>query len=194
MFQSRAIRTLVFLAAAMFLGAVLLLMMNTAPIRLETPPALSAQTPPAYHQLVLEQLTIPLQVERWRHIVVGSHSSEAAGVWQQSHFVIETDSRGQVQVRSTPLWRSQQAGRYSNVPGHDYNVDGIGISLAGDFDLHAPTEAQMDALAGLVRELQTTCNINQDRVYLYRELTNSPRPGAKFHAHDFHTLVLPLGR
>ncbi|MCY2931329.1 MAG: peptidoglycan recognition family protein [Planctomycetota bacterium] len=194
MFQSRAIRTLAFLAAAMFLGAVLLLMMNTAPIRVETPAALSSEPLPPYHQLVLDHLAIPLQVEKWRHIVVGSHLPEAAGVWQQSHFVIETDARGQVQVRPTPLWRSQQAGRYSNVPGHDYNADGIGISLAGDFDLHAPTEAQMDALAGLVRELQTICNINHDRVYLYRELTNTPRPGAKFQAHDFHTLVLSLGR
>ncbi|MEI7836119.1 MAG: peptidoglycan recognition family protein, partial [Planctomycetota bacterium] len=190
MFQSRAIRTLVFLAAAMFLGAVLLLMMNTAPIRMETPPAVSAETAPQYHQLVLDQLAIPLEVEKWRHVIVGSHLAEAGGVWQQSHFVIETDSAGRVQTRSTPLWRSQQAGRHSNVPGHDYNADAISISLAGDFDMTPPTQEQMNALVGLVRELQTTCNINQDRVYLYRELTSSPHPGEKFIARDFHSQVL----
>lgn len=194
MFQSRAIRTLVFLAAAMFLGAVLLLMMNTAPIRMETPPGVSSETAPAYRHLVMDQLATPLQVEKWRHVIVGSHSAEASGVWQQSHFVIETDSAGKVQVRSTPLWRGQQAGRYASIPGHDYNADTIGISLAGDFDQHAPTEAQMQALVGLVQELQTRCDINQDRVYLYRELTSSQRPGAKFSAGEFHSQVLRLDR
>ena len=181
-----------FLAAAMFLGAVLLLMMSTAPIRVETPPAFSAETVPLSRQVVMDQLAVPLQVEKWRHVVVGSHVPDAPGIWQQCHFVIETDSRGQVQVRSTPLWRSQQAGRYSSVPGHDYNMDGIGISLGGDFDQQAPTPAQMDALVALVRELQTTCHIDQDRVYLYRELSGSPRPGAKFYAGDFHSLVRRL--
>ncbi|MCY2925318.1 MAG: peptidoglycan recognition family protein [Planctomycetota bacterium] len=97
-------------------------------------------------------------------------------------------------LRSTPLWRNQQAGRYASIPGHDYNADTVGVSLAGDFDQHAPTEAQMNALVALVRELQALCNINRDRVYLYRELTSSPRPGAKFYAGDFHSQVLRLDR
>jgi hypothetical protein len=177
----------------MFVGSVVLLMMNTTPIRMEGLRS-AASTEPGSDYTQAVTLPTPLRLSQWRHIVIHSHPADSADAWKQCHFLIDQDEGGKVRVRATDLWKQQRPGRHASVPGYDYSADAIGVSLAGDFDLHAPTATQMKALGELVKKLQLTCGVDQDRVYLYRELTHSPEPGAKFPAADFHSLVLKLDR
>lgn len=180
----------------MFVGAVALMMMNTEPIRVDAiRPAMAVESTPDFAEAVA--LAIPMKPGGWRHIVVHSHADNGEDAMARCHFVIDVirqDGADTVRIRPTELWTQQRPGRHANVAGHDYNSDGIGISLAGDFDLHAPTPTQMNALTELVAKLQRTCGIDRDRVFLYHELSRTAQPGTKFPAGEFHDKVVRLDR
>lgn len=121
----------------------------------------------------------------WRHIVV-HHSATPAGNaaefdrmhrlqrgWDELgyHFVI-TNGRGgpdgSVEVGSR--WAKQKWGAHTGgTANNEYNEYGIGVCLVGDFDQHAPTEAQLASLSKLIDFLTERYDIPLLNVIGHRE-------------------------
>ncbi|MBM4018741.1 MAG: N-acetylmuramoyl-L-alanine amidase [Planctomycetes bacterium] len=138
----------------------------------------------------------PSDLERpWRFIVI-HHSATAAGSaaqfdrmhrdrgWDELgyHFVIGNGTGsydGEVEVGSR--WPKQKHGAHCKVADHpEYNDYGIGICLVGNFDLAHPSEAQMQALARLVRFLMDRYGIPRGRIYGHGQLKATDCPGRNF--------------
>ncbi len=135
--------------------------------------------------------TVPLRRD-WRYIVV-HHSASSAGsarTFHQAHrkrgwdglgydFVIgngngSPDGRVEVGYR----WREQKVGAHAGV---DYmNQHGVGICLVGNFDLDAPTHAQIRALTRLCNFLGEYCGIPPENLRLHRDLKTTACPGRHF--------------
>jgi len=142
----------------------------------------------------------------WRFIVI-HHSATPTGSaaefdrmhkakgWDELgyHFVIGNGRRsgnGQVEIR--PRWKTQKHGAHCKVEGHpEYNDVGIGICLVGNFDLTVPTEAQMDALARLVRFMMDRYHIPRSRVFGHGQLKPTDCPGRNF---DYADLWRRVGK
>ena len=101
----------------------------------------------------------------WKYIVV-HHSASVRGSaeifdeWHRAkgwrglgyHFVIGNgNDQGDGLIVAGPRWYSQEAGAHAN--SAEYNEHGIGICLVGNFEEHAPTPAQWDALRALIDKL-----------------------------------------
>ena len=132
---------------------------------------------------------------RWRFIVL-HHSATTWGSaeefdrihrargWDELgyHFVIGNGSGagdGEVQIGSR--WFKQKHGAHCKVAGHpEYNDVGIGICLVGNFNDSYPTEAQMRALASLVRFLMERYHIPQSHIYGHGQLKPTDCPGRHF--------------
>ena len=69
------------------------------------------------------------------------------------------------------------------------NFRGIGIALAGDFTLRPPNEAQISALATLVKDIQQRNKIADDHVLNHRDCKPTSCPGM-----DLVTIVLDRKR
>ena len=180
MLGSRTIKSLTALLLAMTLGVLILMVMETSPVR---PPAvdLAAQARPTDGVGVVFDTDVRLQPIKWRHIVVHATGAEGPGIAARCHFIVQpTATADGGVVFATPLWRRQTQGHHVFVPGYDYNADSVGICLMGDFARRAPAAEQMDALIALVQTVQRECGIGSDRVFLHKHLTGSRSPGALF--------------
>jgi N-acetyl-anhydromuramyl-L-alanine amidase AmpD len=72
------------------------------------------------------------------------------------------------------------------VPDHpEYNTEGIGICLVGNFDRQPPTAAQMTSLEILVLALSRRYEIPLDRIVGHGELKNTQCPGRLFPMEKF---------
>jgi hypothetical protein len=80
---------------------------------------------------------------------------------------------GQVQVG--PRWVQQKIGAHAGV--REYNENGIGICLVGDFDHTQPTATQMEALARLVGYLMHVYHIPPSNVIGHRDAKHTNCPG-----------------
>jgi hypothetical protein len=184
-------KTLVALVAAMTVGSIALILMETAPIR---PPVadLSAVARPSddFAQTVWRTAET-VKVAKWRHLIVHT-SAEPLDAEFNCHFVVERTARPDGGLlRATTLWNRQVNGNHVFTGGYNWNTDSIAILLVGDFSRTAPSAEQMAALLKLVQSLQQTCGITADRVYLARDIDpRSNSPGAAFPAQEFNDSLL----
>ncbi len=183
--RSRTIKVLAALLAAMTVGALALMVLETSPLSPPISHAAMQTSGSASADAVFS--TDFIQPTMWRNIIVHGSQSEAGQLDSQSHFVI--DPAGDVAV--SDLWKNQLAGQHVLLPGRDWNVDSIGISLTGPLETRRPTTSQYRSLLVLVATLQQRLNISGDHVYLYRHLDASTRsPGNAFPAADFASRLL----
>jgi len=131
----------------------------------------------------------------WRYIVIHHSATDwgsaaqfdrihRARGWDELgyHFVIGNGSGsggGRIEVGSR--WTKQKHGAHCKVAGHpEYNDFGIGICLVGNFNETRPTEAQMRALANLVRYLSARYRIPRSRIFGHGQLKATKCPGRYF--------------
>lgn len=192
---SRTVRTLTALLVAMTLGAFVLMLLETAPLR-PSASYLAAVAPSPGSDEAIFETDVPLQPLKWRNIVVHSSASAHSGLAERTHFVIGpgADAASPV-IRATPLWKRQAEGHHVYVPWRDFNADSVGICLVGDFSRRGPTEAQLRVLIRLVQALQRTFRIAADRVYLHSDLDpGSGSPGRAFPGEAFTERLLHATR
>ncbi|MBN1943847.1 MAG: N-acetylmuramoyl-L-alanine amidase [Phycisphaerae bacterium] len=174
MFTARTGKVLGSLLAAMTIGALLLMLMES------DPPRPSESDLAGVRAVVLDE-TQPL-ASIWRRIVVHASDGGKDTLPSRCHFIVRAtpDANGEW-VAPTSLWRQQTPGQHIYVPDKDYNAESIGVCLMGEFDVVPPSRGQFQALLRLVRELQRSCNIPAENVYLRRQLHDQPPlPGNAF--------------
>jgi len=182
MFGSRTIKTLTALLVSMTLGALALMMLETAPVEPSAQHLAAVAAPAGQAGRIVWDTEVPVQAIKWRMIVVHSSAGGAPGLGEQCHFIVAADGS----IQPTDLWRRQMPGNHVHVPGRDFNSMSIGICLVGDFSSQAPPKQQLAALADLTRSLQRTLQISADRVYLHSDLdVAGASPGAAFPARAF---------
>jgi hypothetical protein len=109
------------------------------------------------------------------------HDSGAGGKWpkghgiQYPHFVEKNGNRVSTGDDSRLTWHAGN---------REMNERGIGVCLAGDFTVEQPTEEQLDTLATLTTDIQTRYGIPDSRIFLHREVRDSPTacPGTDLRA------------
>jgi len=127
----------------------------------------------------------------WKWIVI-HHSATPAGNaaefdkmhkskgWDELgyHFVIGngTDS-GNGQIEVGPRWPKQKYGAHAKTADNQFNEQGIGICLVGNFDLERPTPQQMQSLARLTAYLMKTYKIPADHVIGHGDTKATDCPG-----------------
>ena len=142
----------------------------------------------------------------WRHIVIHHTATPSATVEAIErnhlgrgfegvgyHFVINNGlARGTADGRIVPTerWIEQRAGAHAKISHHpEFNREGIGICLVGNFEQKPPTAAQMASLEMLVLALADRYGIGLDRVVGHGELKNTKCPGRLF---PLETLLMDL--
>jgi hypothetical protein len=139
----------------------------------------------------------PSPTRPWRFIII-HHSATVSGTLKSItdghlardfdgigyHFLINNGrSPGTLngQVTATDRWIHQRTGAHTKVMNHDeFNTEGIGICLVGNFELEPPTPEQMTALTMLVLALREQCNIPIDRIAGHGDLKETLCPGRLF--------------
>jgi len=138
----------------------------------------------------------------WRFIII-HHSATQSGTLQAIdqfhrdrgfqevgyHFIINNGrSRGTVDgdISLTARWIEQLPGAHTSVANHpEFNTEGIGICLVGNFEQQPPTAAQMTSLEMLVQSLRDKCSIPLDRVLGHSDLKSTQCPGRLFPMETF---------
>jgi N-acetylmuramoyl-L-alanine amidase len=136
-------------------------------------------------------LTNPrVEMGRWHYIVL-HHSGESSGGyasidrfhreekhWDECgyHFVIGNGSEsGDGEIEVGGRWQKQKHGAHTHPPGHtEYNDEGVGICLVGNFNEAPPTPKQIEACRRLVAYLQARCGVSATGV-----MTHGDAEGAK---------------
>ena len=95
------------------------------------------------------------------------------------HFVIG-NGRGMVDgaVEPTFRWKQQLQGAHAGVK--QYNQQGIGVVLVGDFSKTRPTAAQLTAVRRLVTALRTEYMMPANRIVGHRDIKATACPGKNF--------------
>lgn len=95
------------------------------------------------------------------------------------HFVIG-NGRGMDdgEVQPTFRWRQQLAGAHAGV--REYNEDGIGICLIGDFSQQPPSRRQLAACERLVADLCSDYELPASRVIRHSDVKATECPGGQF--------------
>jgi hypothetical protein len=105
------------------------------------------------------------------------------------HFVINNGrapGTADGQVTPTQRWLDQRSGAHARITRHpEYNSEGIGICLVGNFERQPPTAKQMVALERLVLALCGRYAIGLDAVVAHGELENTKCPGRLFPMESF---------
>jgi hypothetical protein len=197
MLRSGTIKTLGALVAAMSVGTLVLLWMETIPAQPRVPLPLqavrNARAEPGLG--IIHQTDVPLQYIRWRNVVVHDAGADGPAVAGRCHFLIgSAEEHGDGTVISTRLWRRQRPGRHIYVPGYAFENESIGVCLLNDYGQAGPSRRQLAALVQLLRGLQVTCQIPPDRVYLHSELGKPGCPGEHFPAEALRGRLIPATR
>ena len=188
MAASRTVKTLSALFVAMTFGALVLMILETEPIRPTAQPLAVLGPPPAGAAQAVYETTTPLEAGRWRHVVVHASPHSSDPLARQCHFQVRPDGRGRWQVASTAFWRRQRRG--GHIGGY-WADSSIGVCLVGDFSRRPPTPEQFERLVDLVNTIQEVCRISADRVYLHRDLVAaSSSPGVAFPDATFSARLL----
>ena len=186
--RKRTVRSLTVLFVSMTIGAVVLILMETEPLRPTAAP-LAALAPdvagPGAAVFDLED-GVEFQRLKWRNIVIHSSAGGPADIGRRCHFVIRLDKDGKAKAAATDLWRRQAKGDHVRIPGRDFDAISVGVCLVGDFSVQPPTHAQYEALVALMRTLQREFGVPGHHVYLHSDLVpNSPSPGRAFPVDHF---------
>jgi N-acetylmuramoyl-L-alanine amidase len=156
--------------------------------------ALPEEVPPAVPQ-------VRSPITPWQYVVL-HHSATPGGNakafhamhrrkgWESLgyHFVI-TNGRGGEDggLEVGDRWREQKHGAHAGaLPYGDelarnaYNEFGIGICLVGNFELRAPTPAQVQTLGRLLRRLRDAYGVQPESVMGHRHVRSTACPGRHF--------------
>lgn len=184
MFSARTGKVLGSLLVAMTIGALLLMLMESDPPR----PRQSDLA--GVHAAVLDETQELSTI--WRRIVIHASQGGRDTLPSRCHFLVRAtpDAEGRW-VSPTSLWRQQTPGQHIYVPEKDFNANSIGVCLEGKFNEVPPTRGQLQALIRLVRELQRSCSIPAECVFLRRQLHDQPPlPGNAFPVGTFDRSLL----
>lgn len=177
---------------AMTLGTFVLVLLESKAEPLPSPlDRLIAVPSPSIDIGQITQTDVPLQLVKWRNLVVHSSASAGSELAKGCHFLVVpgADGRGG-SVVATDRWKQQADGRHVQVAGFDYNRNSIGVCVIGEFSSRPPSRDQFDAVVGLVRQLRRQCGVPADQVYLARQLPLAQRtPGEAFPMDLFEQLV-----
>lgn len=195
----------VLLAAGTAVGGLLLLT-EDSPRSALTPPALvEVALPSAANSLSkVFQTKTPVEKGRWQGIVIhhsGSPIGSAESITRQHnargfkglgyHFVISNGQGapdGQIFVGYR--WQDQLPGVHvTGTRAESYNRATIGICLVGDGERREFTDAQLRRLVELVSTLQKELGINDQHVWLNREVSPASGPGRLFPEAAFRQLL-----
>lgn len=95
------------------------------------------------------------------------------------HFVIGNgDGMGDGEIEPTFRWREQMHGAHAGVG--EYNQQGIGVVLVGNFEEHPPTAAQLAAVKHLVGSLAGQYQITGERIIGHGDVKATECPGKLF--------------
>ncbi|HUT01245.1 MAG TPA: peptidoglycan recognition family protein [Phycisphaerae bacterium] len=185
---SRTVKTLMALLAAMTLGALALMVLETEPIRPTAQPLVVLSPRPVGAARVIFGTRVPVQAVQWRYIVVHASSGRRSRPARRCHFLVEGGAEGTWRVTATDAWLDQRAGGHI---GGFWRDSSIGICVIGDFSRRRPERGQFASLVDLVNTLQEVCKISADRIYLHSDLVaGSSSPGAAFPAEEFSARLL----
>ena len=140
----------------------------------------------------------PAPIRDWQFIIL-HHSGKSEGgfasidrfhrevkKWDECgyHFVIGNGSEsGDGEIEVGGRWLKQKHGAHTKPPGHDeYNQEGIGICLVGNFNDGPPTPKQIEACRRLVAYLQGRCDVAPQNVIPHGSVegTHTACPGNLF--------------
>lgn len=95
------------------------------------------------------------------------------------HFVVG-NGRGMKdgEVSATFRWAEQCEGAHAG--DLQYNTQGVGICLIGNFEMEPPTPAQLNSLQGLVVALRKGCQIDAKSVIRHTDIKATACPGKRF--------------
>jgi len=182
MLGSRTIKTLIALLISMTVSAFVLMLLETAPVRLPAQQlaAVGSSAEPAGE--VIRATAVPLQPLRWRNVVIHGSAAEP-GIAERSHFIVDADG----EISATDHWRRQLPQRHVYVAGWDFDSDSVGICLVGDFSTQGPSRRQFRSLVKLTAAIQAILRMPAERVYLHSDLdAHSSSPGRAFPAQAFN--------
>lgn len=185
---SRTVKTLTALFVSMTAGALILMLMETPPIRATAQPLTVLAPPPAGAAQTVYETASPIARGKWSYVVVHAAPNSENPVATGCHFVIDRAPDGRWQVYASDAWRNQKPGRHI---GGSWQAGSIGVCIIGDFSAEGPQSAEFDSLVELVNALQDICRIPADRVYLMSDLdARSTSPGRFFPAAKFSGKLL----
>jgi hypothetical protein len=186
------------------------------------PPQVAAITPPKVtprpvevHKPAPQLAGIPrdwapspgaVNADGWHWIVIHHSATPAGGArafdrmhrekgWDELgyHFVVGngTDTGdGQVEVGSR--WPKQKWGAHAKTPDNQFNKQGIGICLVGNFDTERPTRAQLASLSKLVAYMMKTYHIPADHVIGHGSTKATDCPGRNVHVDQIRRMATQL--
>jgi hypothetical protein len=138
----------------------------------------------------------PTPIRPWQFVVLHHSGEESGGLasidrfhrevkgWDECgyHFIIGNGTEsgdGEIEVGSR--WLKQKHGAHTKDPNHpEYNDDGIGVCLIGNFDQTQPTPKQIEACRRLVAYLSARCDVPATQIVLHGDLTQTKCPGRHF--------------
>jgi hypothetical protein len=94
------------------------------------------------------------------------------------HFVIG-NGRGMSdgEIDPTPRWPIQKWGAHTKTANNEYNENGIGICLVGNFDVTRPSQSQLKSVSKLVAHLMKTYKISPNNVVGHGDCKPTDCPG-----------------
>ncbi|REJ86439.1 MAG: N-acetylmuramoyl-L-alanine amidase [Planctomycetota bacterium] len=142
--------------------------------------------------------TPPVPAHAWKYIVLHHTASETGSVdsihethlkrtdsegnnWRGIgyHFVIGNgNGMPDGAIEPTFRWDDQSSGAHAGVG--EYNRDGIGVCLVGNFEETEPTPAQIEAVKRLVGALKSEYGLGSAQVLRHGELKATACPGRLF--------------
>jgi hypothetical protein len=170
----------------MTLGSLVLMAMETAPVR---PPSSYLASVSSDAGGELDELISARGMSvsrRWNHIILHGTDEPASKVLAGSHFVVDLrDGSASPRIHRTMLWQQQKPGEHVFLPGVQWNRDSIGVCLLGRLAPGSAGGEQLRRVAELVRAIQAHADVSSDRTYLASEIGQiSTAPGG-FPARSF---------
>jgi hypothetical protein len=157
----------------MTIGALSLMLMETAPIDELSMPLTGLSPLPVADEAIVYRTHVPVKHPKWLHIVLRNAPNADHDVAQACHFIVSDAKQA---IATTRLWKRQIDGYHTFAPGHDWNADSIGVCFVGDLNDETLAGGQFNKLMALVQRLQHHFKIRPERVYLHSELDD--RTGA----------------
>jgi N-acetylmuramoyl-L-alanine amidase len=149
----------------------------------------SSSLPKKNLKFLQDDLQWKAEMSRWRAIVIHHsaslsgnahvfHSAHLAKGWDELgyHFVIgngQGSPDGFIEVGSR--WKKQKHGAHAG--DTEYNQQGIGICLVGNFEEQKPTVQQWESLLDLIEALRKLCSISLEEIRGHGEIKETLCPG-----------------
>lgn len=170
MADRRTIKMLAGLVAAMTVGTLAMMAMETDPAGSSVNDFATILAPEEDHFLSVRDTETPIRPERWSSILVAFSADQLNDVQRRSHFVVrlrrEEDGLTHASIHRTELWRTQQDVRQGG------RIDGllrVALHPAGLATL-TTSDPAFHTLVGLTQRLQRLCDIPADRAYLQSDV------------------------